>query len=167
MYYLIGRDLDADGQYEFIKDMDKMILTEDPASALQVSEEQLEYIDMAYLNAAGFYALEADRFQVSILEKLLFSPIMMGYRPPVAPPRPRRRMPPPPPRRAPRRPAPPRPGRSPLGMLGAMFAPEPKRGRRPDGPKPAPRPEGPGGPRGERGRGPGAGRKPGGRGPGR
>lgn len=168
MYYLIGRDLDADGQYEFIKDMDKMILTEDPASALQITEEQLEYIDMAYLNAVGFYALEADRFQVSILEKLLFSPMMMGYRPPVVPPpRPRHRTPPPP-HHAPRKPAPPRPRRSPLGMLGAMFAPEPKHERHPGGSRPAGRPKDHGA-RGDQGRGPGsgAGHKPGGRGHGR
>lgn len=121
MYYLIGRDLDADGQYEFIHDMDNMILTEDPNRALQMTERELDYIDMEYLNAAGFYAMEADRFQVSLLEALLFRPTVRGYRPRVAPP-PRRR----PPHRRP----------SPLGILGALLHPHRPAPRR----KPAPRP---------------------------
>ena len=115
MYYLIGRDLDADGQYEFIQDMDNMILTENANRALQVTENELDYIDMAYLNAAGFYAMEADRFKVSLLETLLFHPVVRGYRPRIAPP-PRRR----PARR--RMPAA-------LGILGALLHPH----------KPAPR----------------------------
>jgi len=143
MYYLIGRDLDADGQYEFIKDMDNMILTEDANHALQVTEAQLDYIDMEYLNEAGFYAMEADRFKVSILEQLLFSPLVMGYRPRAAlPPRRRRRMPPPPPRRVLRRTAPPRPHAvTVMDVLGAMLAPEPAPRRRAPRPRPAaPRP---------------------------
>lgn len=125
MYYLIGRDLDADGQYEFIQDMDNMILTEDASRALQVTEHELDYIDMEYLNAAGFYALEADRFRVSLLEALLFRPTVRGYRPRVAPP-PRRR---PPRRRAP----------SPLGILGALLHPHRPAPRRAAAPRP-PRP---------------------------
>ena len=91
MRYLIGRDLDGDGRYEFIKNLEDMILTDDAQHALQFTKTQLNQIDMGYLNAAGFYALEADRFQVSLLEGLLCAvPLMMGFRPRVAPP-PRRR----------------------------------------------------------------------------
>ena len=176
MYYLIGRDLDGDGEYEFIRDLEHMILTEDPDRAMQLTERYLDSIDMAYLAEAGFYALEADRFQVSLLEQLLFHPVVRGFRPLVPPPprRPRaHRAPPPPPRpRAVRvAPPPPRPA-----------APKP----RPAAAAPRPRPEGPGmgragaparsseggrgpGGRGPGGRGPGGpgGRGPGGRGPGR
>ncbi len=106
MHYLIGRDLDGDGRYEFIQDMDRMILTDDPARALQMTENELDYIDMSYLNDAGFYALEADRFQVSLLDALLFHPVMRGYRPRVAPP----------PRRRPSKPR---------GLFG-LFAPPPQ-----------------------------------------
>lgn len=115
MHYLIGRDLDADGRYEFIKDMANMILTEDPYRALQVTEHDLTYIDMAYLNEYGFYALEASRFQVSLLERLLFRPIVRGFRPRIAPP----------PRRIPR----------PRGMLG-LRKPRLFGGHRPQAPKP-------------------------------
>jgi len=105
MHYLIGRDLDGDGNYEFVKDLDNMVLTDDSRRALQITDTQLDYIDMEYLNAAGFYALEAKRFNVSILEELLFTTLVRGFRPRVAPPprrRPRRMPPPPRPRRAPR-----------------------------------------------------------------
>ena len=102
MYYLIGRDLDGDGEYEFVRDLEHMILTEDPNRALQLTERDLDSIDMAYLSEAGFYALEADRFQVSLLEQLLFHPVVRGLRPLVPPPpRPRAaRVAPPPPRPA-------------------------------------------------------------------
>ena len=162
MYYLIGRDLDGDGEYEFVRDLEHMILTEDPKRALQLTERDLDSIDMAYLSEAGFYALEADRFQVSVLEQLLFHPLVRGFRPLVPPPprRPRaHRAPPPPPRPRGVRVAPPPP---------RPAAPKP----RPAAPSPRPRTEGPGmgrsaaparGPEG--GRGPG-GRGPGGRGPG-
>lgn len=86
MHYLIGRDLDADGRYEFIKDMQNMVLTEDPYLALQISEYDLTYLDMEYLNQYGFYALEASRFKVSLLERLLFRPRVIGFRPPITPP---------------------------------------------------------------------------------
>ena len=161
MHYLIGRDLDGDGEYEFVRDLEHMILTGDPNRALQLTERDLDSIDMAYLSEAGFYALEADRFQVSLLEQLLFHPVVRGFRPLVPPPprRPRaHRAPPPPPRpRGVRVAPPPHPA-----------APKP----RPVAPAPRPRPEGlgmgrPGAPsrRPEGGRGPG-GRGTGGRGPG-
>lgn len=122
MYYLIGRDLDVDGRYEFIRNMDNMILTDDPHRALQFTENELAYIDMDYLNAAGFYALEADRFQVSLLEALLFRPLVRGYRPRVAPP----------PRRYRHRRKPPRSHL--LGFFGVPVPPRP-----PKAPRPAPR----------------------------
>ena len=161
MYYLIGRDLDVDGEYEFIRDLEHMILTEDPKRAMQLTERDLDSIDMVYLDEAGFYALEADRFQVSLLEQLLFHPLVRGFRP-VVPPPPRRsrahRTPPPPPRpRGVRVAPPPRPA-----------APRP----RPSAAAPRPRLDGPGMGRAgtparspEGGRGPGS-RGPGGRGPG-
>ena len=163
MHYLIGRDLDGDGEYEFVRDLEHMILTEDPDRAMQLTERDLDSIDMAYLAEAGFYALEADRFQVSLLEQLLFHPLVRGFRP-VVPPPPRRprvhRAPPPPPRPRGVRVAPPPPPRP------AALRP------RPAAPAPRPRPEGPGLGRAgaparglEGGRGPG-GRGPGGRGPG-
>lgn len=159
MYYLIGRDLDGDGEYEFIRDLEHMILTEDPDRAMQLTERDLDSIDMAYLAEAGFYALEADRFQVSLLEQLLFHPVVRGFRPLVPPPprRPRaHRAPPPPPRPAAPKPRPasaaprPRPEGPGMGRAGA-----PARG--PEGGRGA-------GGRGSGGRGPGG---PGGRGPGR
>lgn len=119
MYYLIGRDLDADGRYEFIQDMENMILTDDANRALQVTENELSYIDMEYLNAAGFYALEADRFQVSLLEALLFRPLVRGYRPRVAPP----------PRRYRHRRKPPRSHL--LGIFGVPVPPRPPKAPRP------------------------------------
>ncbi len=86
MHYLIGRDLDVDGRYEFIQDMTNMILTDDPYRALQVTEYDLTFIDMEYLSEHGFYALEADRFKVSLIERLLFRPVVRGYRPRIVPP---------------------------------------------------------------------------------
>ena len=158
MYYLIGRDLDGDGEYEFIRDLEHMILTEDPDRAMQLTERDLDSIDMAYLAEAGFYALEADRFQVSLLEQLLFHPVVRGFRPLVPPPprRPRaHRAPLPPPRPRAARVAPPPPPRP--------AAPKP----RPASAAPRPRPEGPGmGRAGAPARGPEGGRGPGGRGPG-
>lgn len=139
MYYLIGRDLDGDGQYEFIQDMDNMILTEDSKRALQMTETQLAYIDMEYLNQAGFYALEADRFNVSILEELLFSTLVHGFRPRVAPPpRRARRVPPPPPPRPRRVPHPHRRAVSAMGILGGLLDPGAPRPVRRKGPKPRP-----------------------------
>ena len=166
MYYLIGRDLDGDGEYEFIRDLEHMILTEDPNRAMQLTERDLDSIDMAYLAEAGFYALEADRFQVSLLEQLLFHPVVRGFRPLVPPPpRPRAaRVAPPPPRPAAPKPRPaaaaprPRPEGPGMGRSGAP-ARSPEGGRGPGGRGPGGR--GPGGPGG---RGPGG---PGGRGPGR
>ena len=165
MYYLIGRDLDGDGEYEFIRDLEHMILTEDPNRALQLTERDLDSIDMGYLSEAGFYALEADRFHVSLLEQLLFHPVVRGFRPLVPPPprRPRVHRAPPPP---PPRPAAPRP------RAARPAAPAPRPRPRPEGPgmgrtgAPARGPEGGRGPgsRGPGGRGPGG---PGGRGPGR
>ena len=158
MHYLIGRDLDGDGEYEFVRDLEHMILTEDPNRALQLTERDLDSIDMAYLSEAGFYALEADRFQVSLLEQLLFHPVVRGFRPLVPPPprRPRaHRAPPPPPRPRGVRVAPPPPPRP--------AAPKP----RPAAPAPRPRLDGPGmGRSGAPARGPEVGRGPGGRGPG-
>jgi len=164
MHYLIGRDLDADGRYEFIQDMEHMILTKDPYRALQITDYDLEYIDMAYLNECGFYALEADRFKVSLLEALLFRPRVRGFRPLIPPP--------PPPRRR-------RHGLFGIGF-GRPHAPRPPMSPgRHKGPRPSPgrhfggglfgRPKaGPGG-FGGHSRGPGGrgGRGPGGRGPGR
>jgi len=143
MHYLIGRDLDADGRYEFIKDMQNMTLTEDPYRALQVSEYDLSYLDMQYLNQYGFYALEASRFKVSLLERVLFRPRIVGFRPPIAPPPrrgplPRRRTHVPPRLQpfhdiAPRPVAPhpaPRPGARPAGRpFGGMLPRTPKPGR--------------------------------------
>lgn len=160
MHYLIGRDLDADGRYEFIKDMQNMILTEDPYRALQVSEYDLTYIDMEYLRQYGFYALEASRFQVSLLERLLFRPRTFGFRPPIVPPPrraplPRRRLHTPPRLQpfhdiAPRPAAAPRPAPRPAGPMGrpaarpgGLFDRSPSRAPKPGG-------RGPGG-RGGRG----------------
>lgn len=168
MYYLIGRDLDGDGDYEFIQDLENMILTEDANRALQVTERELDAIDMAYLNEAGFYALEADRFQVSILEQLFFRPLVRGFRPLVPPP-PRppraRRVPPPPPRpRARRVPPPPPAPRHRPAVRAAALAPRPGR---PAGHGVArPRPAGPGAGRPARPTSGPGGRGPGGRGPG-
>ena len=157
MYYLIGRDLDGDGEYEFVRDLEHMILTEDPKRALQLTERDLDSIDMAYLSEAGFYALEADRFQVSVLEQLLFHPLVRGFRPLV----------PPPPRRARAHRAPPPPPRP----RGVRVAPPPPRPAAPKpssaAPSPRPRTEGPGmGRSAAPARGPEGGRSPGGRGPG-
>ena len=124
MHYVIGRDLDADGKYEFIRDMDNMILTEDAGRALQMTETELDYIDMDYLNEAGFYAMEADRFNVPLLAALLFSPLIRGYRPRVAPP----------PRRRRTRKAPPRSHL--LGMFGIPVPPKPPKPRRAPARKP-------------------------------
>jgi len=161
MIYLIGRDLDGDGCYEFIQNMANMALTTNPYRALQVSEYDLSYIDMSYLNEYGFYALDASGFQVSLLERLLFRPTVRGFRPRIAPPP--RRMPraiPPKPRihgmmnaaRPPRHPAParlPKAARPAHGMHRPGAAPGPGMGH-------------PGG----AGR-PGKSRTPGGKGPGR
>ena len=85
MHYLIGRDLDGDGKYEFIQDLNNMILTDNANRAVQLTRTQINQIDMAYLNAAGFYAIEADRFQVSLMESLLMAaPLVLGFRPRVA-----------------------------------------------------------------------------------
>ncbi len=152
MHYLIGRDLDSDGRYEFIQNMANMALTTDPRRALQISEYDLSCIDMAYLNDYGFYALEADRFQVSLLERLLFRPVVRGFRPRVAPP----------PRHM-RRPIPPKPRVH--GIMNATRPPRhPAPPRMPKAERPAPGRHAPG--MGGIGR-PSKLRKPGGRGPGR
>ncbi|MDO5324394.1 MAG: hypothetical protein Q4G06_10265 [Clostridia bacterium] len=166
MYYLIGRDLDGDGEYEFIRDLEHMILTEDPDRAMQLTERDLDSIDMAYLAEAGFYALEADRFQVSLLEQLLFHPLVRGFRPLVPPPprRPRvHRAPPPPPRPRVARVAPPPPRPAAPKPRPAAAAPRPRLDGHGMGRSGAPA-RGPEGGRGPGGRGPGG---PGGRGPGR
>lgn len=153
MRYLIGRDLDGDGRYEFVQDLNDMILTDDPGHALQFTKSQLNHIDMGYLNAAGFYALEADRFQISLLDGMLFAlPLVMGFRPRVAPP-PRRRMAPPPPPR----PFPPR--RPPMPQMGPhTFAPPPRHRSAIDASAPRVYGPRPGGCASSRSMGPGAGR---------
>lgn len=159
MYYLIGRDLDGDGRYEFIQDLANMILTADPYRALQVSEYDLTSIDMAYLNEYGFYALEADRFQVSLLERLLFRPVAPGYRPRITPPprrpRPHRPEPPKPRRhsvvtaaRPPRQPAPAHGERKPRPAAGPAGGPSFGRGLGTGGPSRPGSKRGSGGPGG-------------------
>lgn len=150
MHYLIGRDLDGDGRYEFIQNMANMALTTDPYRALQISEYDLSSIDMPYLNEYGFYALEASRFQVSLLERLLFRPAVRSYRPRIAPPpRHMHRVIPPKPRihgmmnasRPPRNPAParlpkverPAPGRRSPAMGGGPAMGGPGGSRKPGG----------------------------------
>lgn len=131
MHYLIGRDLDGDGRYEFIQNMANMALTTDPYRALQVSEYDLSSIDMGYLNDYGFYALEANRFQVSLLERLLFRPVARGFRPRVVPP----------PRHM-HRPIPPKPRIH--GMMNASRPPRhPAPARLPKAARPAPGRRGP------------------------
>lgn len=153
MRYLIGRDLDGDGRYEFVQDLNDMILTEDPGRALQFTKSQLNHIDMGYLNAAGFYALEADRFHISLLGGMLFAlPLVMGFRPRVAPP-PRRRMAPPPPPR----PLPPRRG-SMSQMVPRTVAPPPRPRAAVNASAPRVYGPRPGGSTGSRSMGPGAGR---------
>lgn len=184
MHYLIGRDLDGDGQYEYIEDMDNMILTENPGRALQFTKTELNNMDMAYLNQYGFFAVEATNLVGYTLSRL-FAPLTTSYRPRVAPP-PRRPRPPihrgpmgpvvPAPRRAPRAaaPRPVGPAPRPMGPVPRPMGPAP----RPAGPAPrpagpAPRPVGPvarpagtpKGPGSRGGRGP-AGPMGGGRGPG-
>ena len=150
MPYLIGRDLDGDGRSEFIQDLNNMILTDDANRAIQLTKTQINQIDMAYLNAAGFYALEADRFHVSLMDSLMLArPLVMGFRPRVAPP-PRRRRTPPPPPRPPRPPMPRAPHPAPAPRPRPLSAARAS----------APRVFGPmaGGGTGSRSMGPGAGR---------
>lgn len=152
MHYFIGRDIDGDGYPEFIEDLNSMILTDNPARALQFTANELAYIDMPYLNSLGFFAIEAHHYGIPMLAQMLFRPTVRGYRPRVAPP--------------PRRPRPAGyrgPMRGPVPMHGPMGNPVGGPVPRPGyGPAPSRGPMG--GPMG--GPGPMGGRGPGGRGPG-
>lgn len=171
-YFVFVRE--EGNEHDFIANLETMEITEDIRYAQQISEDELENIDIAYMNQNEFFATDISTYGVSYLPALHYHP-PRGFRPPPPPPR----------RRYRRRPAPP-----PLGaiLLGAMLGrPRPPMRRPSRGPGRPPRggmpgrparfgrgPGGPGrrGPGGPGGRGPGGPARrgpggPGGRGPGR
>lgn len=112
MYYYVFRRDTRYGYYDYIQDFDNMIITEDPVRAAQVSRSELNYIDLDYLLSLGFHPVEITAVGLRFLAGALFRPVTRGYRPRVAPPKPRRLpVPPPPPK--------PRPGRIPAGRAAA------------------------------------------------
>ncbi|MGI6238347.1 MAG: hypothetical protein ACOYI5_01810 [Christensenellales bacterium] len=80
MYFLLGREI-GNGYYDFVCEVERMALTDDPSRAQQISEAELELIDMDYLMERGFYAMEIDRFGLRFSHVLLFRPPMPHYRP--------------------------------------------------------------------------------------
>lgn len=130
MYYYVFRRDTRYGYYDYIQDFDNMIITEDPVRAAQVSRSELSFIDLDYLLSLGFHPVEITAVGLRFLAGALFRPAARGYRPRVAPPKPRRLPAPPPPPK-------PRPGRIPAGRAAA--------GRSVSGIGRAPRPAAPGG----------------------
>lgn len=87
MYFLLGREI-GNGFYDYVSDIERMALTDDPSRAQQVSEAELDMLDMDFLMNQGFYAMEIDRFGLRFSPVLLFRPPMMHYRPRFMPKRP-------------------------------------------------------------------------------
>ena len=166
------------GDFDYISNFNTMELTDYKEYAAQVDDKYLPYIDMAYLNSLGFYAVGITALALRINPLELFIPLVRNFRPVGIPRPPRARgaaprpmigrpIPVPPPKPAPRplhRPAPaPRPAAPRPAPLPKPAAPKPAPARA-VAPKPAPRPAV--GPKPAGGKGPG-GRGPGGRGLGR
>ena len=84
MYFLLGREI-GNGYYDFVSDIEQMTLIDDPSHAQQISEAELDMLDMDYLMEQNFFAMEIDRFGLRFSKVLLFRPPMAHYRPPVMP----------------------------------------------------------------------------------
>lgn len=71
-HYVIGRDLDGDGYYDYISDLHTMTLTEYPQMAMQFDDRDPEYINMAHLAAHGFVPIGITALRLTIMPTLKF-----------------------------------------------------------------------------------------------
>lgn len=164
MIYIIAREL-GNGYAEYVADIPHMLLTLDPDLAQQLGDEDLEKMDMPYMNREGFFAVDISRMGIMIRPEQRFRPPMPHFRPRIVhrkagplmvrPPRPLVPVPAAPERRGPRPEGPrhPRPDR-PQERRPHRDAPRPGRDseRRAGGRNPEhSRGRGPGGPEGRRG----------------
>ena len=163
MIYIIAREL-GNGYAEYVADIPHMLLTLDPDLAQQLGDEDLEKMDMPYMNREGFFAVDISRMGVMIRPEQRFHPPMLHFRPRIVhrkagplmvrPPRPLVPVPAAPDRRGPEGPRHPRQER-PQDRRPHRDAPRPGRDsqRRAGGrnPEHSRGPGGHGGPEGRRG----------------
>jgi len=71
-HYVIGRDLDGDGYYDYISDLNRMTLTEYPEAAMQFDDRDLEYINMEQLRRYGFIPIGITALRLTIMPALRF-----------------------------------------------------------------------------------------------
>ena len=155
MIYIIAREIGG-GYAEYVADIPHMLLTMDPDLAQQLGDEDLEKMDMPYMNREGFFAVEISRMGIMIRPEQRFRPPMPHFRPrivhrkagplQVRPPRPL--VPTPPERRGPgpENSHPRRPDRPPQGRPHREARPGQEMERRTGGRNPAhSRGRGPGG----------------------
>lgn len=90
MYYIFRRDTGF-GYPDYIRDFNTMTVTYNPFQAQQVSDTELFFIDIPYMNSLGFYAVPIDEIGIRFIPRLLFRPPFRGFRPRFTPPPPRRR----------------------------------------------------------------------------
>ena len=121
MIYIIAREL-GNGYAEYVADIPHMLLTLDPDLAQQLGDEDLEKMDMPYMNREGFFAVDISRMGIMIRPEQRFHPPMLHFRPRIVhrkagplmvrPPRPLVPVPTAPERRGPEGPRRPRPDHS-------------------------------------------------------
>lgn len=90
MYYIFRRNTGF-GYPDYIRDFNTMTVTYNPFQAQQVSDEEIFFIDIPYMNSLGFYAVPIDEIGIRFIPRLLFRPPFRGFRPRFTPPPPRRR----------------------------------------------------------------------------
>ena len=80
MIYIIAREL-GNGYAEYVADIPHMLLTLDPDLAQQLGDEDLEKMDMPYMNREGFFAVDISRMGIMIRPEQRFHPPMLHFRP--------------------------------------------------------------------------------------
>ena len=80
MIYIIAREL-GNGYAEYVADIPHMLLTLDPDLAQQLGGEDLEKMDMPYMNREGFFAVDISRMGIMIRPEQRFRPPMPHFRP--------------------------------------------------------------------------------------
>lgn len=80
MIYIIAREL-GNGYAEYVADIPHMLLTLDPDLAQQLGDEDLEKMDMPYMNREGFFAVDISRMGIMIRPEQRFRPPMPHFRP--------------------------------------------------------------------------------------
>ena len=78
-YFIFQRQKDS-GQ-EFISDFDNMTLTGELNEAQQVAENELEFIDTAFLHQQGFFEMDTDLLKVAFDPSKWYRPNLKGLKP--------------------------------------------------------------------------------------